>query len=231
MSMERCFRIPLDVESRPWFRELVSLFAVECGYEREAARARSLVELIELFRELGYAAESNPLGFLPMSQGLNVKLLEKCGLLKDIPGEAGSKGCQCDVFVRLNPELDSEFVPEARKGGFARAAKIQLRNAAREALSEELDVQGLFAGMESPQVVAAMGLVKATDNVYARRARKPMEWTEGLVADAKRVREKFADEAIEAVLAKILQRRKDAKLDPRWPQATEDLLRNFENYV
>jgi hypothetical protein len=220
--MERCFRLPLDFESRPWFRGLASLGVGEVGFSHVQA-------VVELFRELGYAAETEGLGFLPEMQGnalARVGLLERCGLLKKVEG-----GWQCDVFARLNPELDADHVPEARKGGFARAAKIHLRKAGEEAVGESgaSDLQALFSGMEAPEVLGSLQLVKAIDNAYGRKARKPLEWSEGLREDAKRVRAQHEDAVIEAVIAHVLQRRRDARM-AGVPANTEELLRSFEAY-
>jgi hypothetical protein len=233
--MDRCLNIPIDLESRTSFRllerEIVSTAAIPSSVR---AHEGAVALVFSMFREFGYAAESERVGFMTEAQarvwadeGTLAMLAMAGGFLVKVEG-----GYECSLFAVNNQHLGKEYVSPQRMGGLARAAKFHRRAAEEDAvrqaalLQEDLFVTEEGAKMGAEEIQKVTMLIMLLDNCLGRASRLRKEFTAGLIADAHKVVNRYAPESINGFTQWLMANR----TKPGVPSVTEAILREPSRY-
>lgn len=231
---DRTLHIPIDIEVRTEFRIL----------ESRIGREKALAAVLILFRDLGYAAAQDSVGFIlgPRTRPLEDSLEGICGLL-DLTVDGcflvkAESGFSCPIFAAENKHLSKDFKSIQEKGGAARAFKLRERQAEMDAPKLNAMLQpGLFivegvgesgekTAMAPDERNRCLTLIRLFDNVTGRRDRLNGEYSAGLIGTAYEVIKRFDREAINRAAQLVMQtHERGHQLN------TETVLKDFHQYA
>lgn len=231
---ELCLHIPKDFESRTSFRML------EAAIGKLTATAWWLL----LWRDLAYAAQSNPLGVLPTPQAelfnslqpegeRPLDILRRCdNLLVPVEG-----GLYCALFAAQNKHLAPDHVSMQRVGGKKRGVEARARQIETEAsqqatlLDPKLFTRPDGQTMSPDETRRTVMLVRLLDHYLGQPSRLQMHFSQGLVQDAWQALRKYDEDTIMRFCTWLTLRRESGQLHPAIPNTTEEILREFDKYV
>jgi hypothetical protein len=249
--MAEALHIPLDFERLPEFRLLVNALRAKApeavGQRQVEASAvflwmRLYVELALLAKSTnrpGYLTSDGCLLFESTLQPLfgddcsAVGQLTQSGILER--RDAQREEWFCPRFAQANAHFSSDYVSRERRGN----ALSQITRTERR-VSHEANQQAMLLGPEAfkkqngetmtdAEVQRVMKLINRLDNCLCKPTRRRPEFGEGLIADAFRVAEAYAErrEELQQFYAWLMNHRDH----PRVPQTTEGLLRQFDELM
>lgn len=156
-----------------------------------------------------------------------VELLVQCGLLLVLPD-----GWICELFARLNPHTSGDYQTKEERGAHRSAVVRNAQNVAKEAqaqsylLPPETFKKRDGSRMNDTEIQRAMNCIKSLDNSLKLSGRSAGQYTEGLMADAADVIERFTNEELTDVYVWVRMNRDH----PASPRSTEAVLKEFDRY-
>lgn len=241
-------RQPLDFERLSEFRTLVSALSQRANPKFATPKLNEAVATFiwsRLWVELGLFAQSNNRpGYLTPADLANFErtidglfgedcppseLLKSARILEPVEG---TSDLFCPWFARLNKHLAGDYKSKEEKGNVASAIVRGQKQLTIDAIA-----QGTFLPPEiykkrdgTPMIETeknrSLVLIRNLDNSLSAPARKPMQFTEGLIADAHAVIAVYSAEDLKKFYI-WLALHKDR---PNIPKTAEQILREFETF-
>jgi hypothetical protein len=249
--MAEALKIPLDFERLPEFRLLVNALRARSA-ESVGARvveANAVFLWMRLYVELALQARStNRPGYLTADGRLlfestlqplfgedcpPVKVLSEAGILEQRDGNV--EEWFCARFAQTNPHFSGDYVSREKRGNILSQIARTERHVAHEANQQAMLLGGeIFKKengetMSDAEVQRVMRLIKRLDNCLCKPTRRRAEFGEGLISDAYRVSERYAErrDDLNEFYAWLMNHREH----PRVPQTAEGLLRQFDELM